>query len=127
MLEVYAHFSGARDKLPVQGPDLSNINLKFAAKRNPQGKSWLYSWIKDPTRYHARTVMPNLFLNPELHPKKSPADPNNPEPDRYFDPAADIVEFLLSKPVLPEGATKSEENLDWKPVPEAMQKLTDIS
>jgi cytochrome c551/c552 len=111
----------------VQGPDLSNINLKFAKDRNPQGRSWLYSWIKDPTRYHARTVMPNLFLNPELHSKKSPADPNNPEPDRYFDPAADIVEYLLSKPALPEGAAKSNENLDWKPIPEATMKLTDIS
>ncbi len=106
----------------VQGPDLSNINLKFAADRNPQGRSWLYSWIKDPSRYHARTVMPNLFLSPELHPK---ADPK--EADRFFDPAADIVEYLLSKPVLPEGAAKSAENLDWKPVPEAAKKLTDIT
>ena len=63
----------------VQGPDLTNINLKFAKDRNPQGRSWLYSWIKDPTRYHARTVMPNLFLNPDVHPKKSPADPAKPE------------------------------------------------
>jgi cbb3-type cytochrome oxidase cytochrome c subunit len=109
----------------VQGPDLSNINLKFAAKRNPQGKSWLYSWIKDPTRYHARTVMPNLFLNRELHPKAPNQDPKNPEPDRYFDPAADIVEFLLSQPVPPEG-TKSPVDLHWKPVPEASKKLADI-
>jgi cytochrome c551/c552 len=111
----------------VQGPDLSNINLKFAKDRNPRGRSWLYSWIKDPTRYHARTVMPNLFLNPELHPKKAPPDPMNPEPDRYFDPAADIVEYLLSKPVPPEGAAKSVENLDWKPVPEATMNLADIT
>ena len=105
----------------VQGPDLSNIHLKFAADRNPQGKTWLYSWIKEPTRYHARTVMPNLFLDRDLHPK---ADPQ--EPDRYFDPAADIVEYLLSKPVPPEGAKEKVADLAWKPVPEGAMKLTDI-
>lgn len=101
----------------VQGPDLSNIYLKFAADRNPQGKTWLYSWIKEPTRYHARTVMPNLFLDPD----KDPADPN-----KLVDPAADIVEFLLSKPVPPEDAAKEVADLTWKPVPEAAKKLTDI-
>lgn len=110
----------------VQGPDLSNIGLKFAADRNPQGKSWLYSWIKDPTRYHARTVMPNLFLNPELHPKSATQDPKNPEPDRYFDPAADIVEFLLAAPAAAEEGTQAARDLSWKPVPEATKTLTDI-
>ena len=46
-----------------------------------------------------------MFLNPELHPKKAPVDPNNPEPDRYFDPAADIVEYLLSKGADPNART----------------------
>lgn len=110
----------------VQGPDLSNISLKFAADRNPQGKSWLYSWIKDPTRYHARTVMPNLFLNPELHPKAATQDPKNPEPDRYFDPAADIVEYLLAKPATPEEGGKLAADMSWKPVPEAAKSLADI-
>ncbi len=105
----------------VQGPDLSNIHLKFAADRNPQGRTWLYSWVKEPTRYHARTVMPNLFLNRDVHPKTDPL-----EPDRYFDPAADIVEYLLATPVPPEGTAKTVENLTWKPVPESMKKLTDI-
>ena len=106
----------------VQGPDLSNIYLKFANERNPQGKTWLYSWIREPTRYHARTVMPNLFLNRDQVPKKDPADP-----DLYFDPAADIVEYLLSQPVIPEGAEKpAAENLVWKPVPEASKDLAGI-
>ncbi|MBC7854059.1 MAG: hypothetical protein IAF94_11535, partial [Pirellulaceae bacterium] len=105
----------------VQGPDLSNIHLKFAADRNPQGRTWLYSWIKEPTRYHARTVMPNLFLNKDVQPKTDPM-----EPDRFFDPAADIVEYLLATPVPAEGTAKAIENLTWKPVPEGTKKLTDI-
>ena len=47
----------------VQGPDLSGVGTKFAKDRNPNGPDWLYSWIKNPTKYHARTVMPNLFLD----------------------------------------------------------------
>lgn len=106
----------------VQGPDLSNIYLKFDAERNPEGKTWLYSWIKEPTRYHARTVMPNLFLNREQLPKANPDDP-----DQFFDPAADIVAYLLSRPVPPEGEQKSEvEKLEWKPVPEGTKDLAQL-
>lgn len=78
----------------VQGPDLSNIGRKFAyvpadpnsgVKENKKGPEWLYSWIKNPTKYHARTVMPNLFLEPE---KDSEG--------KVFDPAEDITTYLLS-------------------------------
>lgn len=76
----------------VQGPDLSGVGSKFDPAVNPHGREWLYSWIKEPTRYHARTVMPNLFLDPE-----KTAD------GKTFDPADDIVDYLLS-------ASK----VDWK-------------
>ena len=82
----------------VQGPDLSAIADKFDARRNPAGPTWLYAWIKEPTRYHARTVMPNLFLEPQKE-----ADGTE------TDPAADIAAYLLSE------ASTSE----WKPVEQA--------
>lgn len=78
----------------VQGPDLSNIGRKFAyvpadpnsgVKENKKGPEWLYSWIKNPTKYHARTVMPNLFLEPEKD-----------KDGKVFDPAEDITTYLLS-------------------------------
>jgi cytochrome c2 len=84
----------------VQGPDLSAIASKFDARRNPAGPVWLYAWIKEPTRYHARTVMPNLFLE-----REKAADGSE------TDPAADIAAYLLS------DASAS----DWKPIAEATQ------
>jgi len=69
----------------VQGPDLSGIGTKFNAERNPEGAKWLYSWIKQPSRYHARTVMPDLFLTPIEQADGSTTDP-----------AADIVAYLLA-------------------------------
>ncbi|MEX2175973.1 MAG: hypothetical protein WD872_16545 [Pirellulaceae bacterium] len=89
----------------VQGPDLSAVGDKFGAERNPQGPDWLYSWIKEPTRYHARTVMPDLFLDPE---KDAGADPLSADDDKWFDPADDIATYLLA-------ASTS----DWQPAPEA--------
>lgn len=77
----------------VQGPDLSGIGSKFDPERNPDGARWLYSWIKDPVRYHPRTKMPNLFL-----------EPYEDEAGNLIDPAADITAFLLS--------TKND---DWQP------------
>lgn len=71
-----------------QGPDLSGIGSKFSADRNPDGRKWLYSWIKEPTRYHARTVMPNLYLEP--------MEVKQGEETIVVDPADDIVEYLLS-------------------------------
>lgn len=90
----------------VQGPDLSGVGTKFAPDRNPNGPDWLYSWIKNPTRYHVRTVMPNLFLEPERDPG---ADANSTADDRWFDPADDIVSYLLAS-----------SKVDWQPIPQAM-------
>ncbi|MCO6457499.1 MAG: hypothetical protein J5I93_19540 [Pirellulaceae bacterium] len=72
----------------VQGPDLSAIGTKFAPQRNPRGVPWLYSWIKQPTRYHARTVMPDLYLDPVT---STLADGTT----QQTDPVADIVAWLL--------------------------------
>ncbi len=71
------------------GPDLSRIHEKI--KPGVDGFNWMYTWIKEPGRYHTRTKMPNLYLNPEG------------EGDKYIDPAADIAAFLLAK-----GATEFE-------------------
>ena len=40
------------------------LGNKLDASRNPQGRSWLYSWLRDPTNYHVRTKMPDTFLEP---------------------------------------------------------------
>jgi len=65
------------------GPDLSRIHEKI--KPGVDGFNWMYTWLKEPSRYHTRTKMPNLYLNPEG------------EGDKYVDPAADIAAFLLAK------------------------------
>ena len=48
----------------VQGPDLSDLGGKFAGFADKE--KWLYSWIKEPTKYHARTVMPELYIDVEV-------------------------------------------------------------
>lgn len=65
-----------------QGPDLSQVGSKLTGEN---GRKWLYSWVKEPNRYHARTVMPNLFLEPI-----KAAD------GTVSDPAADVTEYLLA-------------------------------
>lgn len=90
----------------VQGPDLSRLAQKFDPQRNPDGRKWLYSWIKEPTRYHARTVMPDLFLDP--------IEVTTPEGETLLtDPVADIVEYLLS----------GGEREGWKPVEPALAQV----
>jgi len=93
------------DKFPKAiatfGPNLTKEHLKIASVTTLQGKvkrgeetvnietinpdspgfKWLYTWILDPERYHARTKMPNLFVDETVT-----AD---------NDPAADIAAFLL--------------------------------
>ncbi len=70
----------------VQGPDLSGISAKFDTARNPHGREWLYSWIKNPSIYHARTFMPKVILDPV-------------EVDgEMTDPIADITAFLMAVP-----------------------------
>ncbi|MEX0936710.1 MAG: PDZ domain-containing protein [Pirellulales bacterium] len=66
----------------TQGPDLTGLGAKLTGER---GQQWLYSWLKDPSAYHTRTVMPDLFL-----------DPIQAEDGTVTDPAADIAEYLLS-------------------------------
>lgn len=72
----------------VQGPDLSGVGEKFVGEK---GHKWLYSWLKKPNRYHVRTVMPDLYLDPIEH---RDADGNI---TMVTDPAADIVAYLLAK------------------------------
>ncbi|MCA9057343.1 MAG: hypothetical protein KDA85_02545 [Planctomycetaceae bacterium] len=75
------------------GPDLSNIGDKFKdGVGAPNGRAWMYGWIKQPTHYNSRTKMPDLFL-----------DPIKDTDGNVIDPAADIVEYLL-------GSTS-----DWQP------------
>ena len=73
----------------TQGPDLSGIGAKLTGER---GKKWLYSWLKQPNLYHARTVMPNLFLDP-ITTSVPGADGAAPTVTTT-DPAADIAAFL---------------------------------
>ncbi|QDU31628.1 Cytochrome c [Anatilimnocola aggregata] len=109
----------------VQGPDLSNIGAKFSAEANPQGPTWLYSWIKEPTKYHARTVMPNLFLEPLKQVEVVKDAEGNPVKDengmdktetKIFDPAADITTYLLS-----------DNKGGWKPVKSEQQLTSPMS
>ncbi len=72
----------------VQGPDLSQLGGKF--KGFADADKWLYSWIKEPTKYHARTVMPDLFIDVEVI---KDADGN----ETVVDPALDIVTYLLGE------------------------------
>lgn len=65
-----------------QGPDLSQIGAKLSGE---MGQKWLYSWVKEPNRYHARTVMPNLFL-----------DPITAADGTVSDPAADVTAYLMA-------------------------------
>jgi cytochrome c2/predicted nucleic acid-binding Zn-ribbon protein len=89
----------------VQGPDLSRVAAKF---NSGKGQRWLYSWLKAPNRYHARTAMPNLFLDPIAE-----TDPNGTPTGRVTDPAADIASFLLSVPPdwQPEAPVPSRERM----------------
>lgn len=92
-----------------QGPDLSRISAKLNSEK---GALWLYSWLKQPHEYHARTKMPNLFLEPIAE-----KDPLGQPTGKVTDPAADIAVFLLGSPVeweptdLP-GSEWSAEELD---------------
>jgi hypothetical protein len=83
----HADFPGATS---THGPNLSRIGAKVASL--PRGKDWLYSWLREPSRYHPRTIMPNVLLEPVTL-----AD------GKVSDPAADATAYLL----------QSTEN--WKP------------
>jgi cytochrome c551/c552 len=89
----------------VQGPDLSRVAAKF---NSGKGQRWLYSWLKAPNRYHARTAMPNLFLDPIAE-----TDANGTATGRVTDPVADIATYLLSVPAnwQPEATVPSRERM----------------
>ena len=74
----------------THGPNLSRIGAKAAS--NPKGREWLYSWLRDPARYHPKTIMPNVLLEPQKL-----AD------GTISDPAADATAYLM------------ESTEDWKP------------
>jgi cytochrome c551/c552 len=88
------------------GPDLSNTAAKFAPRRHPRGREWLYSWIKQPTRYDLRTMMPDAQLNPVEQRDE------NGQVVAVTDPVADIVAYLMSRPAN-----------DWTPTADAIVRL----
>ena len=70
------------------GPNISDIHQKV--KRNaddPAFSDWLYTWLREPERYHKRTKMPNLYLESYL----------DTDGSTEIDPAADITAFLLKQ------------------------------
>ena len=73
-----------------QGPDLSRIGAKLAS--NPNGEAWLYSWLREPGRYHPKTLMPNVLLEPVTLPDGTVSDP-----------AADATAWLM------------QSTQDWQP------------
>lgn len=64
------------------GPDLTKTKEKLLA--GDAGFDWVYTWIRDPQRYHPRSRMPNLFL-----------EPYDGKDGGQIDPAADIAAFLV--------------------------------
>lgn len=74
----HADFPDSHDEF---GPDLSKVNLKLLPGQ--EGFTWLYTWIREPKRYHPRTKMPNFFLKPETAQGET------------TDLAADIAAYLL--------------------------------
>ena len=99
----------ASDDFPAghahQGPNLSRIGAKLALdneEAEERGKKWLYSWVREPNRYHNRTVMPNVYLETyptyQMKDGKQVLDANNkPIVDKMIDPAADVVAYLMSE------------------------------
>ncbi len=80
-----------------QGPDLSNLGTKLRAggeESAEKGARWLYSWLKNPAHYSARTKMPNMLL-----------DPVRDRDGKVSDPAADIALFLM------------QSTNNWEPAP----------
>ncbi|MBD3674767.1 MAG: c-type cytochrome [Planctomycetaceae bacterium] len=63
------------------GPVLNRVHEKLPA--GADGFKWLYTWVKEPTKYHTRTKMPDLYLDPYK------------EGETEIDPAADIAAYLL--------------------------------
>ncbi|WP_166821611.1 PDZ domain-containing protein [Thalassoroseus pseudoceratinae] len=78
------------------GPKLDRVHAKLkeydpAAEDFTQSEAfrWLYTWLRDPQRYHKRTRMPNLYLDAY--------ESADGEETQSVDPAADIAAWLLQK------------------------------
>jgi cytochrome c551/c552 len=102
----------------VQGPDLSHITAKFSADRNPNGRHWLYNWIKQPSQYDPRTVMPDDMLEPLLR------DAHEEDTGEKSDPASDVVVYLMASSTsnwTPSAETQS--NLNSPMIP-TLRRLT---
>ncbi|MGD9723675.1 MAG: hypothetical protein AB7O59_05020 [Pirellulales bacterium] len=93
----------------TQGPDLSRMGAKLSHHGAKDGRQWLYTWLKNPNKYHPRTFMPNLLLEP----LEAAEDPANPMAKPVLtDPAADITAFLM------------ESQQDWRPTNVPQRELT---
>ena len=68
-----------------QGPDLSRIGGKLKETSDASGAKWLYTWLRNPSKYHARTFMPEMKL--EL---ATDAE------GKVSDMAADVAAYLLA-------------------------------
>lgn len=106
---THRDFSGIAQS---QGPNLSGLGSKFSGK---QGEDWLYTWIKQPTKYHTRTTMPVLFLDVIKNEVKDAE--GKVTSSTTTDPAADIVAYLVGqkeietgKPWTPEAVPGVKEN-----------------
>ncbi len=87
------------------GPNISDIHLKILRNSDDASSSdWLYTWIREPERYHKRTRMPNLYLDAYL----------DVDGTTEIDPAADIAAFLLSQgePGVYPAVEVNDEELD---------------
>ncbi len=70
------------------GPNISDIHRKLRRNEDdPAFSDWLYTWLREPERYHRKTRMPNLYL--DAYP--------DADGQTMIDPAADIAAFLLSQ------------------------------
>ena len=78
------------DGKQTQGPDLTGLGPKLVGEK---GRRWLETWLRNPSHYHPRTRMPNLFLGPD---DEQPGGKSaNDDPADY---AADIAAYLLQSP-----------------------------
>ena len=85
-----------------QGPDLSQIGAKLRMT-GEKGRRWLYSWVRQPNKYHARTVMPDLFLD-----DSPPLEDGTPT-----DAAADITTYLMNSG---DWTPKNAAQANWPPL-----------
>ncbi len=86
----------------THGPNLSALAGKLTTE---VGRRWMVSWIRDPSRYSSRTLMPNTLLEPV--PLAAEDDgPGDSAAPRMTDPAADVAAYLLESddPVEPPAA-----------------------